>query len=65
MNLSKEENSMDLKLQISHIKLADLFGVTRPALGRVIRELHNNSIIFAEGKKIKIINKQSLISQIK
>ena len=65
MNLSKEKNSQAFELLLPQVKLADLFGVTRPALGRVIRELHNDKIIFADGKKIKILDKIRLIELIK
>jgi len=43
-------------------KLADLFGVARPSLGRIIRQLHNEGVIFAEGKNIEIKNRKKLQS---
>ncbi|ASB51209.1 Crp/Fnr family transcriptional regulator [Alkalitalea saponilacus] len=38
-------------------ELAELFGVARPSLSRALRELHNEGIIKAEGKNIKIIKR--------
>ncbi len=64
INLAKQDNNI-LILPLSQTKLADLFGVSRPALGRVIRELHNDKIIYAEGKSIKILNRNVLINLIK
>ncbi|MCD4792855.1 MAG: Crp/Fnr family transcriptional regulator [Bacteroidales bacterium] len=65
INLINENNKEDIILPLSQSKLADLFGVTRPALGRVIRELHNNKIIIAENKRIKILNKSQLVELMK
>jgi CRP-like cAMP-binding protein len=49
-----------LTLPYSQDKLADLFGVTRPSLTRAIRELDQEGIIGAEGKKIHILDRQAL-----
>ncbi|MCD4772861.1 MAG: Crp/Fnr family transcriptional regulator [Bacteroidales bacterium] len=65
MNLAENNIKKEIYIPLPQTKLADLFGVTRPALCRVIRELHNDEIIFAEGKRIKILKKTSLIELIK
>ncbi len=43
-------------------QLADFFGVARPSLGRVIRDLHNEGVISAAGKKIEIRDRAALQS---
>jgi DNA-binding FadR family transcriptional regulator len=40
--------------------MADLFGVSRPALARAIREMHNEGIISAQAKHIQILNTYEL-----
>lgn len=60
LKLSRKNNDTNITLPLSQSKLAGFFGVTRPALSRTIRDLHNDKIIFAEGKKIKIIDKKAL-----
>lgn len=42
-------------------QLADLFGVTRPSLARVLSEMHHENIIRLEKKSIRILNRQLLI----
>nr|MDA3780021.1 Crp/Fnr family transcriptional regulator [Bacteroidales bacterium] len=65
LNLGKQIKKDYFVLPLSQLKLSDLFGVSRPALSRVIRELHKENIINAEGKNIKILNKQALLELIK
>jgi len=55
----------EIILSKSQEELASLFGVTRPSLGRAIRELHNENIIEARGKSIKIKDRHLLIQQLK
>ena len=47
-------------LDISQAQLAELFGVTRPSLGRVIRELDKDGLIEAKAKEIRILDKMKL-----
>ncbi len=56
LNLAKNNNSNNVRLPLAQNKLAELFGVTRPSLGRAIREMHNDGLIIATGKDIQIIN---------
>jgi CRP/FNR family transcriptional regulator, dissimilatory nitrate respiration regulator len=44
----------------SQNELSELFGVARPSLGRAMRELDNEGFIKADGKHIKIIDKEGL-----
>ncbi|MDA3800017.1 MAG: Crp/Fnr family transcriptional regulator [Kiritimatiellae bacterium] len=53
-SISRKNGSKVIRLPLSQEKLAEQFGVTRPALGRAIRELHNEKKIIAKGKEITI-----------
>ncbi len=57
--------SNEIVLPISQNEMAELFGVTRPSVGRGIRELHNEGIIEANGKSIKILNIKALRDSLK
>ena len=54
-SISESENSKAIHLPMTQEQLAEQFGVTRPALGRAIRELHNEKVIIAKGKSITIL----------
>jgi CRP/FNR family transcriptional regulator, dissimilatory nitrate respiration regulator len=56
LQLQRVQNSNSIKLLKTQQELSDIFGVARPSLARVIRELHNDGIIEAKGKQINIIN---------
>jgi len=51
-------NTIDLPY--SQEKLADLFGVTRPALTRALRELDQSKIICAKGKQVCVLDREKL-----
>ncbi|MCG8578287.1 MAG: Crp/Fnr family transcriptional regulator [Bacteroidales bacterium] len=55
----------EIMLSKSQEELANMFGVTRPSLGRALRDLHNEGIIEAKGKSVKILNREQLIMQLK
>ncbi len=55
----------EILLSKSQEELANMFGVTRPSLGRALRELHNEGIIEAHGKSVKIMSREALIKQLK
>ncbi|MFV0507379.1 MAG: Crp/Fnr family transcriptional regulator [Bacteroidales bacterium] len=59
------DGNMNLVLKESHEALATIFGVTRPSLSRAVRELDQEGIIVAQGKKVKIINLSSLRKYVK
>lgn len=65
LNLAKNNNTNNVILPLSQSQLADLFGVTRPSLGRAIRELHNDNIIRADAKSIQILNTSELYELMK
>ena len=53
-----------IDLPYSQDNLADLFGVTRPALTRALRELDQNKIICAKGKRVCVLDRKKLQDQI-
>jgi len=55
VSISESENSKTIHLPMTQEQLAEQFGVTRPALGRSIRELHNEKVIIAKGKSITLL----------
>lgn len=42
-------------------ELANQFGTTRPSVGRIIRQLHEENIILAERKQVRILDKPALV----
>lgn len=60
--LLEQDNKGHGKIVLSKTQeqLADLFGVARPSLGRVIRDLHNEGVISATGKHIQILDRVAL-----
>lgn len=60
LDLAKNNQTNNIVLPLSQNHLAELFGVTRPSLGRAIREMHNDGIIHAKGKNIQILNTYEL-----
>ncbi len=65
LSISKKLNSDEFVLPITQTKLASLFGVTRPALAKAIRELNMDEIITTDGKNIIIQDKPKLAGLIK
>jgi CRP-like cAMP-binding protein len=63
LELQKEQQGAEeIHLKHTHAQLADLFGVARPSLSRSLRELHRAGVVEAEGKLVRIINPQALLS---
>lgn len=56
----RKQNSLSIVLKHSQNELADMFAVTRPSIGRTLRELHNEEVIEARGKNVSIKNKKAL-----
>ena len=65
LNLAKNGDLKYVTLPASQAKLAELFGVTRPSLGRALREMHNDGIIEVKAKDIKILDKDALVELLK
>jgi CRP-like cAMP-binding protein len=60
LQLVKKTGSDNILLTKSQNELSELFGVTRPSIGRAIRELDNDGYIKADGRQISLLNKQGL-----
>ena len=60
LELSKNEKGYKLIIKNTQSELANMFGVSRPSLARVIREMHHEGIIQAIGKEITILDKKAL-----
>lgn len=60
LQVRKKLKTDSFQIPKSQNELSELFGVTRPSLGRAIRDLHNSGLIKAEGKHIELIDKEGL-----
>ncbi len=60
LDLVNRNKNMEVKLKHTQRELSSMFGVSRPALARVIRQLHKDAVIQASGKHIKILDKNAL-----
>lgn len=60
IELAKKNRSDTFELPTSQAKMAELFGVTRPALTRVLRDLHEKHYIRIDGKIIHMPDKKKL-----
>ncbi len=60
LQMNTIQKSLNVTLQKTQQELSELFGVARPSLARVIREMHNEGLIHAQGKHITILNIESL-----
>jgi len=62
---SKSYGSFEFVLDKSQSQIAELFGVTRPSLGRAIREMDKEKLIKAHARKVKILNPNGLSALLK
>ncbi|HKK64058.1 MAG TPA: Crp/Fnr family transcriptional regulator [Bacteroidales bacterium] len=60
MEQYNRNNQPGFRIPHSQQELADMFGSTRPSVGRVFRDLHRKELIEANGKQITILNKQEI-----
>jgi len=65
LNLAKSETRTTIILPKSHQELAELFGVTRPSLARVLSEMEHEGIIIVNRREVEIVNKRKLLEMIK
>ena len=54
-----------IELKQTQQQLAELFGVTRPSVARIIGEMQNEGLIKIEKKQVVILNRNALIELIK
>jgi CRP-like cAMP-binding protein len=62
LDLARQSSSSSIMLPHSQSQLSELFGVTRPSIGRAIGELNREGIIRADGKRIDILDHPGLTS---
>ena len=60
LQLRQKTGKEEFLLPKSQNELAEMFGVARPSLARAIRDMHDEEIIYAEGKQVKILDKNRL-----
>jgi len=60
LELARKHRSFDVVLPASQNDLAELFGVTRPSLARVLAELNEHHIISSRGRYVKIQDQDTL-----
>ena len=65
LDLSAQTSSMSFTLPHSQSQLSELFGVTRPSIGRAISELNRDGVFRTEGKRIEILDHAGLTSYLK
>ena len=65
LELSTRRGQDEIIIDKSQLELAELFGVARPSLARALREMHNDGLIEASGKKIKLMDRQKLSDLLK
>jgi len=65
LDLSSRQGSDTLLLPKSQSQLSELFGVTRPSIGRAMGEMNRDGLISTEGKQVSILNKTGLLRLLK
>lgn len=65
LDLSARQGSDTITLPHSQSQLSELFGVTRPSIGRAMVELNHSGLIRTRGKQVSILDKQELLSLLK
>jgi CRP-like cAMP-binding protein len=60
LELSKKTGSDDFILPLSQSQLAELFGVTRPSVGRAVSEMNQDGLIRTDGKRVFLMDKAKL-----
>jgi len=58
--LAREDNDL-VELPVSQQAMAELFGVTRPALARVMGELEEENILIVNRRVIRIVDREKLM----
>jgi CRP/FNR family transcriptional regulator, dissimilatory nitrate respiration regulator len=58
---SQRQSKTEFTIPNTQQQLADLFGVTRPALARVLKQMENEQLIQAKSKHFSLLNKKGLM----
>ena len=64
LEVMKESGDVAFRIPQTQNEIAEMFGTTRPSVGRIFRELHNEGFIEAKGKQIRILDQSGLSSLI-
>ena len=64
LELAEKQEGDSLMLAHSQASLSELFGVTRPSVGRAMSELNQEGVIRSEGKRVFILDREELKSMI-
>lgn len=54
----KKQDNNDIRLTHTQLELSEMFGVTRPSVGRAIREMNESGYIKSKGKNISILDRR-------
>lgn len=65
LDLSSRKDSDTFILPMSQSQLSELFGVTRPSIGRAMGEMNRDGLIRTEGKQVSILDKAGLLRLLK
>ncbi len=65
LECAKNKNCTSYRIDNTQCELAEMFGVARQSITRVIKSLDESNIIESKGKKISIIDKKALQSLLK
>jgi len=60
LDLSEKSGSDRFIMPLSQSRLAELFGVARPSIGRAISEMNHDGIIQTDGKQVVLLKKTKL-----
>jgi CRP-like cAMP-binding protein len=56
----RKEGKMDIRLPISHQRMAELFNAERPSVSRVMSQLHDEGLIEVKGKSVRLLDIEGL-----
>ena len=62
LDLSLRQGSETIMLPHSQSQLSELFGVTRPSIGRAMAEMNHAGLIRTDGKQVSILKKQEILA---
>ena len=65
LDLAEKEGSDTFRMPHSQSQLSELFGVTRPSIGRAVSEMNREGIIRADGKQVSLMDRAGLSALLK
>jgi len=65
IQMANKSGKEEFIMQKSQNELAEMFGVTRPSLSRALREMDKDELVHADGKHIKILDREGLLDLLK